>query len=54
MKDRMIPRAHAREIAELCVDISDKAHYWKQRAKVAEAKLASLPTPALLEQRDKA
>lgn len=40
MTGRMVPRAHARDIAELCCDVSDKAHQWKDRAKAAESILA--------------
>lgn len=48
MNERMIPRSHARDIAELYVDLADKAHMWKARAKAAEAALVShgLPLPA--------
>lgn len=49
MKERMIPRAHARDIADLCVDVADKAHEWKARALAAEAVVrGALPLVRLL------
>lgn len=39
MTERSVPKSHARDIADACVEITDKAINWREKARAAEQAL---------------